>query len=256
MFKPLAAVFGAIALSSLSISSASADGLPSRGSVKDTLPPPVHSWTGIYLGAHIGAAMTDDTVSERGPPFYNGAQSFQNSGGNSPNFFGGLQLGYNYQMQGIVLGIEGDVGWMDIGRSTQIPTFQGNPARIGDSVAGLDGGWYGAITGRLGVTLTPKLLIYAKAGWAFVDSSVSYTDPNPAGLTLVSGTSKSDTFDGAVYGGGLEWAFDRNWSIKAEYLHFDLGTTNIVARASNGLDYTFHRDLGVDTVKAGINYKF
>lgn len=257
MSKSRSALMSAVALGSLALVSPSlADGGPGRRSVKDAPPPPpVHSWTGLYLGVHLGAAMSQDRVSEVAP-FYNGPGTFQNSGRNSPDLLGGVQAGYNFQFQSLVFGIEGDLGWMDINRSTQFPAYQGVATRVGDSIASLETGWYGAITGRLGITLDPKLLIYAKAGWGFVDSTVSYTDTNPTGITLVSGTSRSGTLDGAVYGAGLEWAFNRNWSVKAEYLHFDLGSTSVVARGSDGVNYTFRRDLSVDTVKAGLNYKF
>ena len=36
--------------------------------------------------------------------------------------------------------------------------------------------------------------------------------------------SVSDTKIGWTIGGGLEWAFAYNWSLKGEYLYYDLGT--------------------------------
>ncbi len=245
---------GAVAFAS----SAMADGV-ARGSVKDAPRAAPFSWTGFYLGAHVGAAMTDITVTDVNGYNTGISNTFQNSGGNKAEFFGGLTLGYNYQFQSIVLGIEGDLGWMDLNRSTQYPPYQGVANRVGDSVAGFStDGWYGAITGRLGITVgDPKLLVYAKAGWGWVESSASFVDTNPNGIILTAGTAASKMLDGAVYGGGIEWAFNRNWSVKVEYLHFNLGTISHRATSTGApANPNFRHDVSLDTAKLGINYRF
>lgn len=53
-------------------------------------------------------------------------------------------------------------------------------------------------------------------------------------LTQTTGILNASTFNssidatrlGWVFGGGLEYALGRNWTIRAEYLHLDFGTTN------------------------------
>lgn len=253
MVTKFKALLGGVALGSLlAAAPVLADGMP-RGSLKDA-PPPVFSWTGFYVGLHAGGAWATDIVEERNPFFSNRTaanSSWSNSG--TVGFFGGAQAGYNIQMHGVVVGVEGDIGTLNVNRSTQDPLRTAFP---GDSVASLSTGFYGAITGRAGVTLDQKLLLYVKAGWGWVDSSIGYVDTNAAGTTLVNGGSRSLTLDGAVIGGGLEWAFDRNWSVKAEYLHFDLGRVTQNFLISNGNTASFSRDVSVDTVKLGINYRF
>jgi opacity protein-like surface antigen len=50
-------------------------------------------------------------------------------------------------------------------------------------------------------------------------------------------------------GAGGEWAFDRNWSIKAEYIYLGFDSGDSVP----GLDAS---KLHLHTVKGGINYHF
>lgn len=267
MVKKISALLSSVAVGGLlAAAPALADGGPAPRRAAPP-PAPVHSWTGLYIGGYVGAAMSDVTVWDM-DNFNAGTgglnpNRFQNSGGNTPDFMGGLTIGYNFQVHSLVLGVEGEIGGMDVNRSTQYPPFQGVANRIGDSVAGVSMGFYGAITGRLGITLgDPKLLLYGKAGWGWADTSVSFNDTNTLGNILVSGTSRSATLGGAVYGGGLEWAFDRNWSAKIEYLHFDLGSITHTATAAAGTSALgiptarFNHDVSVDTVKVGINYKF
>jgi outer membrane immunogenic protein len=58
--------------------------------------------------------------------------------------------------------------------------------------------------------------------------ALAFGGPAPApGCT--SGTSTgsfSQTRFGSAVGGGLQYAFAHNWSIKTEYLHWDLGRAN------------------------------
>lgn len=260
MIKSLGALTGAVALGALMVAApALADGGPGRRSIKDAPAPAPFTWTGFYLGLHAGVAMTDDTVTDVNG--YNGfaapglARQWQNSGGNKADLFGGVTAGYNFQFQSIVFGLEGELGMMDVGRSTQDPIFQGVAGRDGDSIASFSADWYGTITGRIGITLVdPRLLLYAKGGWGFVSGSVGWNDTNPTGTTIR--TSGSGDLSGAVYGGGLEWAWNRNWSTKIEYLHFDLGKVSTTGVDSIGVQRTFARDLAMDTVKLGINYRF
>jgi outer membrane immunogenic protein len=39
--------------------------------------------------------------------------------------------------------------------------------------------------------------------------------------------SAAQTKTGWTLGGGAEWALNRSWSVKAEYLYYDLGTINV-----------------------------
>ncbi len=62
----------------------------------------------------------------------------------------------------------------------------------------------------------------------------------------------------SVIGTGIEWAFASNWTLQGEYLHIDLGHTDVVGiflpTPTNNITYRF--DYQIDAARIGINYRF
>jgi outer membrane immunogenic protein len=202
-------------------------------------------WTGLYVGAHAGGTWGDVDVRDTTGGVTPGPFSYDVDGA-----FGGGTVGYNLQYQSFVIGIEGDLGYMDASGAGVIPSS--NPAAHQDIT--LDGGFYSVAAGRLGVAFGDTL-IYAKGGWAYYDGEAGQKTTNPGYVTNPTGA-----FDGWAYGGGIEYMIARSWSIKAEYLHFDFdteeGDQTSVSDPPIGFVYKNEHDVEVDTVKVGINYKF
>ena len=69
--------------------------------------PPAYTWSGFYLGVNGGGAW--------GSSSWTTTSGFDTSGG----FVGGT-IGYNYQVEQAVFGIEGDIDWADINGSTSV----------------------------------------------------------------------------------------------------------------------------------------
>jgi outer membrane immunogenic protein len=75
-------------------------------------------------------------------------------------------------------------------------------------------------------------------------------------------TSGSDTVTTGTIGGGIEWAFAPNWSIKGEYMFIGLGglgdiTTCGVSINPAGGNFCFNHDFpGIHTAKLGVNFRF
>jgi outer membrane immunogenic protein len=229
---------------------AQADGMARKEPVAIERP---FTWTGFYVGGHIGYG-------------WGGGNQLSDINGYNPSGFRvgevdgafiGVQSGYNFQFQRYVVGIEGDSGWLGAVGEAQFPPFIGvrTPA---DSNATIDMDYYGTITGRLGFLAGERLLIYAKAGWGWVHTRASFTDSDPTSTTLVGNLERKTTLDGAVWGGGLEYALSEWFSLKVEYLHFDIGDTIIQSSTRNtGGTFSFgHNISDVDTVKAGFNIRF
>src|SRR4030081_1905566 len=105
--KVLLASVGAIALSG---SAALAADLPSPPPPPVYLPPPaIFTWTGPYVGGQIGYAWgsnTGGTLSAFAPCNRFFVASF---GGGPQGVIGGAHVGYNYQINQWVLGLEGSV---------------------------------------------------------------------------------------------------------------------------------------------------
>jgi outer membrane immunogenic protein len=105
--------------------------------------------------------------------------------------------------------------------------------------------WLGTVRARLGFLVTDQFLVYATGGFAFghvvAETNLSGTlcatinrpffgisIPSPAtncGTSSAAG-SLSETRFGSAFGAGLQYLLSRNWSVKTEYIHWDLGRAN------------------------------
>jgi len=228
------------------------------------------NWTGAYVGGFAGGAWggsaSDPDPTSTAAPFvgcYNCAvlNTYRLGGG----FTGGLTAGYNWQgvASPLVLGIEGEFGYLRANGS-QAYTAVGFPSASEMTATTTVGNWYGTLTPRIGYAWD-RLLVYVKGGLAvsreqvsFVDSTASAANPG-----LING-SASKTVWGGAFGGGLEYAFAPNWSVKAEYLYLGLNATVTACGlntgvGSAGFGATFCSAMSVPavhTAKIGFNYRF
>jgi outer membrane immunogenic protein len=188
-----------------------------------------YNWQGLYLGVNAGYGWGND----------NGA-SFNGFGGgsgalNPEGWFGGGQIGYNAQFNALVLGLEADLQGADISDTTAL---SGGLSQVTTDIE-----YFSTLRGRVGFAAGPALL-YVTGGWAFADVSQSLNAP---GASL----SSSDWETGYTVGGGIEWAFAPNWSLKSEYLYIDLGEQTYSSPAGT---YTTQTDF--HTARVGLNYRF
>ena len=130
------------------------------------------------------------------------------------------------------------------------------------------GDWYAMITGRLGYAWD-RTMIYVKGGAAFLPTSASVIDTC---ATIAAGcgnwliaTGFSDTTTTWTIGGGIEWAFAPNWSIKGEYMFIGESDTTISCAVSTlasgaivpGGPFCFAHSFGnIHTAKLGLNWRF
>lgn len=206
---------------------------------------PVFTWTGFYVGlnAGIGWAGSRDVVIT-GPTVASSA--VLTGGGGDGAFVGGGQIGYNWQSGSIVYGLETDIQYVDAGGSVAWGPYTWW-ARGED-----DGAYFGTVRARLGYAID-RTLIYITGGLAY-----GGLNSNP-----LTGNNTSNT--GWTIGGGVEYAFTNNWTIKLEGLYVDLSEgrkSRIFTNAPGGLlppgTYTATTDSGngAGLVRVGVNYKF
>jgi outer membrane immunogenic protein len=215
--------------------------LPSRKGLPPIyFPPPPPLWTGFYLGVNLGGTWSGhNSVQTLTSPIFPDAVLFRLANlaslstpvDDKVGFIGGGQIGYNWQFGGnFVAGFETDIqGVANSGGSEGAATF-GFVGAVPvittlSSKKTLD--YLGTARGRLGWLFTPTLLAYGAGGLAY-GGVASHTSIVQVGLTNgfvgVGGDSFSNTRAGWTAGGGVEWMFLPNWSAKAEYLHYDLGS--------------------------------
>lgn len=232
-------LLGGVALVAMAIPlAANAADLSRPAPVYTKAPPPipVTTWTGFYLGIYggggAGFARFDNVVL---PGFSSG--NFTTSGG----MFGGTG-GFNFQNGPIVFGVEADGGWDSMRGSTGCPTALPIFTCIASET------WLSTVRGRVGWAAGSNVLLYATGGGAFGDVRAQL-GPIP----VVTTADRA----GWSAGAGIEWMFAPNWSLKAEYLHYDLGTLNcgfLVCTASPTVPTSVR--FAADTGKVGINYHF
>lgn len=210
-------------------------------------PAPVFSWTGIYLGGHVGYGWSNKDwtlIRNAGPQPSNEIGSVITSH-DADGALGGVQLGYNYQRNGIVLGAEGEFSWTGMNGDS---SWENSGREYRD--ASTDINWIATLAGRVGFAFDRKLL-YVKGGIAWADEDFSHT----GGEGTVRHLSGGDTRTGWLIGAGLEYALDSNWSLKAEYDYLNFGSDK-VSLTDGDVTAIFDIDQDMHVVKVGINYKF
>ena len=146
----------------------------------------------------------------------------------------------NWQINALVLGIEGDFDWTDLKGSGH------------DSLANIintNTQWTSTVTGRIGAAFD-RLLVYGKGGVAFAHDNDSLND------TSGNTASASLTRTGWTAGAGLEYAFAPNWTAKIEYDYLGFGNQTLNLPTPTFPTYSTNASLNVQEVKAGINFKF
>jgi len=191
---------------------------------------PVSDWTGLYLGVHLGAGW--------GWKDWTDVAGFSSTV-DVDGLLGGFQAGFNYQVNGIVIGIEGDWSWSGIKGSEAGGVAICTAAIPCDA----DVKWLATLAGRLGFTWGPGL-IYVKGGAAWARDQYEFVN---AALTA------SQTRAGWTAGLGLEYLLGRSWSAKIEYNYLDLGTDVL---SFNPGPVLIDIDQQLHAVKLGINYRF
>jgi outer membrane immunogenic protein len=252
--KILLASVGAIALTG---SAAFAADLPSRAPPPVYLPPPpIFTWTGIYIGGQIGYAWGNGANNFNGfDPFFDSGTFLNSSVGGTPNgVIGGAHVGYNYQINQWVLGLEGTVDGTSLS-NTAVAVFPDGSNLQANSTADIQG----SIRGRLGIAWD-RALIYATGGVAFggFNTNVSLNGTGPAGTPFSANGSVSSTRTGWTVGGGIDYAVTNNWWIFAEYRYTNFGSIseNNFGTLPGGFVLNGSRQIQQNQVQVGFSYKF
>ena len=231
--------------------------------------------------------------------------AFNNNGNNSRGaFIGGGQIGFNYQISpSFVVGVEADFQGVAGNNNNNNnngflapitvvnPNFPGFPLVQTGNFNNNNNrqlSYLGTLRGRAGFLATPSFLIYgtgglAYGGWRNNNNNFIFQDvavcagagTDCSGALLGNGFNNGNSRVGYTLGGGIEWMFLPNWSVKAEALYYDLGRNNnnnnarLLAITCNGatcavpgglfasplITQNSNRSNGV-IARAGINYHF
>lgn len=182
--------------------------------------PVATDWSGFYIGGHAGYGAGTLTLDA---PFIDEDDAEEDITG----FFGGVQAGYNWQLDSIVLGIDSSLSLSGL-------AYDEDGDGENDTVD-----WFGSTTARVGVALD-TVLPYVKAGVAYA-----------GGTGWAEGEDVSATYTGWTAGLGIEFKLADNISLFGEYdyysfdsktLEFEVGDVDVSPEFS--------------TARIGVNFKF
>lgn len=236
--------------------------LPSGKDMKQVAPAPAPecNWTGFYIGLNVGGQWghTEDLDED-------GYLRSQLRLAPAPNQWGydesgvvaGGQIGYNFQWNWLVLGVEADAGYMNLeGRGTS--NFDAN-FEDSDTHGSTDSDFFTTIRGRLGLAFG-HWLFYGTGGGIGVNMKTRVIDDCnifPCGSDLID-AGKSEFNWGWTGGGGIEYMIGCHWTIRGEYLRYQLDDQSFDAVSANGGGPWHFRAIGTEgnIFRAALNYKF
>jgi len=172
-------------------------------------------WAGPYAGVHFGNTWADMKHDHTLGP-----------SGTTDTLMGGGQIGYNWQRDQIVYGVEGDFSKLDAGSKSPSVAY--------------DEDWGMTFRGRLGYAMG-RFLPYGTVGLALTDTM----------LKIPGAGSNSNLQPGVAAGGGVDTMLTDRWVGRVEYLYTDVpedsstfGGTSVTGGSNN------------NTIRVGLNYKF
>jgi outer membrane immunogenic protein len=199
---------------------AAAEGLPDRIKDGPYRPNSDMRWSGFYVGIQGGYGWGDSEHHQGGAS----TGTFDISGG-----LAGVTWGTNWQRGNWVYGLESDFSFSSIDGDFTTPTCLGT-----------------CFTDIRTLSTSRVRLGYA------VDRSLFYATGGLAYGNVRAGREPFDddeTRFGWTVGAGIEWAFAPRWSLKAEYLHVDLGD-----RRNYSFGGSVDVDITADIARVGLNY--
>jgi opacity protein-like surface antigen/outer membrane receptor protein involved in Fe transport len=204
-----------------------------------------YNWTGFYFGADggygwqrsagtlataAGAVLTPYDYGVSGP-------------------FAGCFVGWNYQFNRFVLGVEEDWQWSNLTGNSQSlgPLGATGALPAGPFTVSTTTKDYGSIRGRLGVTFD-RFLVFGTGGWAMGNPSAAFALTGAAPFVTTSGKS-----NGWTAGAGVEYAITDTILGRIEYRYTNLEAVGFVNAATNSADTGTQAP--INDFRVGIAYK-
>src|SRR5216683_8310767 len=236
-----------VAFTALAVGPAMAADLATRPIYKAPPPPmSVFSWSGCYIGGSIGGgyAWTQNTNTVNTTAFgdFGPGQGFAQP---SSGIAGGGQLGCNYQISRLVIGVEGSYLGANIKQDYNSP-FGGRDDVYTNKIDGI-----ASVVARFGWAFD-NWLYYTKVGWAGAHATLSVVDniaPTGAG-------SASNWHNGFTFGSGVEYGLTQNWILGFESNYYRFESKSYEIGGGAGF-YTFSsRPRDVYTFLGRLSFKF
>jgi len=261
-------------------------------------PPPVMTWTGGYLGVVGSYLQNRNGATETDIDFFGNCNNCDNlqrvisvtaadQKFNSKGLGIGGTIGYNLQVdRSFVIGVEADLAYLAVKGSRTDSDFGDNSFDCFDNndchytsatvTSSSKMNWFATVRARAGFLITPSTLVFASGGLAAaqVENSLNINGTTTQGFFIFQdqnrpfGNNVTETSfrTGWTAGGGIEQKVGAYWTLKAEYLYYDIGhssVTNTVnginawacCAVGGGITKTNSFEFKGDMVRIGANYK-
>ncbi|MDE2578424.1 MAG: porin family protein [Hyphomicrobiales bacterium] len=220
---------------------------------------PIFTHTGFYVGMNGGYGWNGGRFANIPAGSWAGSANAMTvalaGSGATPSggWAAGGQLGYNRQFGAFVLGAETDLDYLGARRRTVFATPTAGGFVIAQTETGA-GDLLGTARLRAGAAFG-KALVYATGGLAYGRVGATQTLIFP---TSIAYGSQAGLKLGWALGAGAEYAILPNWTLRAEYLHADLGQSRATLwnAAFPTFPHLFRTTTHVDLARAGLNYRF
>ena len=241
----------------------------------------VDTWTGFYAGLNggysWGRSQTNVTFinTATGLPITLPAGSLASAEFNMNGGIFGGQIGYNWQRDRWVLGIETDIQWSGQKGSANflcaavavtagpcLPGLTFLPAGAAGTTLSLQEKleWFGTLRGRAGFLITPNWLAYVTGGLAYgeVETNATLAGFTANGTAVAAAATTNTTHAGWTVGVGLEGRIADRWTAKAEYLYMDLGTFSgtVSLAPAPTIAANWSSRITDNIFRVGVNYQF
>jgi outer membrane immunogenic protein len=204
-------------------------------------PPPIlFSWTGCFIGGHVGGLWARKEWFDR--TFDSSTFGASDGAHDADGFLGGVQGGCDYQfLGGFVIGIQGDYAWADADGSSASILFNATNHSSIESLA--------SVTGRVGFAWD-RFLGYVRAGGAW--ESDEYHISSPSAFVVATA---SESRGGWTVGIGGEYAFTNFLTAFVEYNYYDFGDRDHTF-VSPSNSFVVGIDETKSVLKGGLNFRF
>lgn len=224
-----------------------------------------YQWKGFYLGATGGGVFSTfntKTYTQAGPLLNPAQASAINNVGsqqiNPSGFLSGIEGGYNWQFNRLLLGLETDIQSLSTNGETNtgaVP-YPDQPGNQYVLTSYGNANWLLTARPRVGLTAN-NWLFYVTGGLGVIFQQNDFLFTNNLGALESKRVNKAKL--GYVIGAGIEAALTQYLSLKAEYLFADFNNTSASNMNNNipvGQTLTNVVNLKSNIIKLGINYHF
>jgi len=233
------------------------------------------AWDGGYLGLNIGgtfpkAHTTTSTIFS--PTGYFASSSVPaiaaagNQHSSASSLSGGFEGGWNWREDNWVIGLEGDATVMGTtATSSGTRTYPCCAPTNFTVSSAVSQNWMFSVRPKIGWVMGgDDELVYVTGGWAVTEAKANFLFTDTF-ATAHEAASRTTTRGGFTIGAGAAYPFGDGWSVKAEYLYSEFGTSTFtggtltaftppIAFPTNVFTHTV--SLRDNMVRIGIDYQF